>query len=140
MPGTPKNRKESKERNMTIPYNSTSESQQQHQQQQARTHRDHPLAVHRCRFVDFKPAAITSIAFPPLALPSKRHGKKRSQNHLQHQHPHRRYAPMAVGRANGNIEILEWAMPEHEQEKEPQASQAWVLTKVCVSCYASRSC
>ena len=82
--------------------------------------RPHALAVHRCRFVDFTPAAITAIAFPPLALPSKRDGKKREDD----TRCRRRYAPLAVGRANGIIEILEWALLEHEQEREPQAAQA----------------
>ena len=39
---------------------------------------------------------------------------------------------MAVGRANGNIEIYEWAVAEHAQAHTLQAPQAWVLSKVSI--------
>lgn len=83
------------------------------------------LAVHRCRFVDFTPSAITALAFPPLPLPSVKGKSVDVSNQLL------RFGTLAVGRANGNIELCEWTGEHHQ----PQAAQAWVVRKVCwVSC------
>ncbi len=78
------------------------------------------LSVHRCRFVDFTPSAITALAFPPLPLPSLK-GKKSAvvQKALK-------VGTLAVGRANGNIELCEWSASEHDL----QAPQGWVVRKV----------
>ncbi|KAG6902800.1 hypothetical protein C0995_011287 [Termitomyces sp. Mi166 len=78
------------------------------------------LAVHRCRFVDYTPSAITAVAFPPLPLPSisdkgKNSSIKRSS----------RFGTLAVSHANGNIDLCEWAGGERDQ----QSSQAWVIRK-----------
>lgn len=78
------------------------------------------LAVHRCRFVDFTPSAITALAFPPLALPSVKNKKADVPNHPL------KFGTLAVGRANGNIELCEWT----GEERQPQAPQAWVVRKV----------
>lgn len=85
-----------------------------------------PFAVHRCRFVDFTPSAITAIAFPPLALPKVSAHTSKNINRSG-----RRFGSLAVGRANGNIEIYEWATSVHEQERSPRTPQAWVLSRVC---------
>lgn len=79
------------------------------------------LAVHRCRFIDFTPSAITAIAFPPLPLPSAK-GKKKADvgNHPL------KFGTLAVGRANGNIELCEWT----GGDRQTQAPQAWVVRKV----------
>lgn len=79
-----------------------------------------PISVHRCRFVDFTPSAITALSFPPLPLPSVK-GKKKAAIRKQ-----LAFGTLAVGRANGNIELCEWTGLEHEQ----QAPQAWVMKKV----------
>lgn len=84
------------------------------------------FAVHRCRFVDYTPSAITSVAFPPLVLPTSPDTKPR---HLQRKRKGR-FGPLAIGRSNGNIELYEWAITPDQQEYSPKAPQAWVLSKV----------
>lgn len=79
-----------------------------------------PVSVHRCRFVDFSPAAVTALAFPPLRLPSVK-GKKNAATFEQ-----LAFGTLVVGRANGNIELCEWTgSPEQHQ-----SAQAWVVKKV----------
>jgi len=78
-----------------------------------------PVKVHRCRFVDYLPVAITALAFPPLPLPS-REGKAKVTLPLKFPH-------LAIGRANGNIELAEWT----NNNPTDQAPQAWVVLKVC---------
>ena len=91
------------------------------------------LAVHRCRFVDFAPSAVTALAFPPLPLPSVK-GKKAATSQ-----GFPGFGPLVVGRANGNIELCEWT----GSEQELQAPQAWVVSKVrnklIMSCITERS-
>ncbi|KAL1952190.1 hypothetical protein VTO73DRAFT_1339 [Trametes versicolor] len=86
------------------------------------------LAVHRCRFVDFAPSAVTALCFPPLPLPSIK-GKKaaNSQNFPG-------FGPLVVGRANGNIELCEWT----GSGPRSQAPQAWVVRKTLVGPYPSK--
>ncbi|KAI0034917.1 WD40 repeat-like protein [Vararia minispora EC-137] len=76
------------------------------------------LAVHRCRFVDYAPSAITSILVPPLPLPSTKGKQKAGVS--------RRTGHLVVGRANGDIEIYEWTGPQGEVVGVPQA---WVVCK-----------
>ncbi|PPQ98963.1 hypothetical protein CVT24_003459 [Panaeolus cyanescens] len=78
------------------------------------------VAVHRCRFVDYAPSAITALAFPPLPLPSIK-GKKRTISGKQPI----KFGLLAIGHANGNIDICEWT----NQNTESQYSQAWVVRK-----------
>lgn len=82
-----------------------------------------PVKVHRCRFVDHLPAAITALAFPPLPL-SSREGKAKTTSPLKFPH-------LAIGRANGNIELAEWS----SNNPIDQAPQAWVVLKVCYPFY-----
>lgn len=77
------------------------------------------LAVHRCRFIDYDPSAITALAYPPLPLPSVK-GKKTSTGKPLN------FGTLVVGHANGNIDLCEWA----GAEKELQSAQAWVVQKV----------
>lgn len=77
-----------------------------------------PVKVHRCRFVDYLPAAITALAFPPLPLPSLK-GKAKATSPFKFPH-------LAIGRANGNIELAEWS----NNNPIDQAPQAWVVSKV----------
>ncbi|KAG6845653.1 hypothetical protein H0H87_005860 [Tephrocybe sp. NHM501043] len=77
------------------------------------------LAVHRCRFVDYTPSSITAVAFPPLPLPSIFQKGKTSAKQPS------RFGTLAVGHANGNIDLCEWAGGEKDQ----QSSQAWVIRK-----------
>ncbi|KAH7921958.1 WD40 repeat-like protein [Leucogyrophana mollusca] len=81
-----------------------------------------PVAVHRCRFVDFTPSPITALAFPPLPLPSLK-GKKPSQERERQRAE--KFGTLGVGRANGNIELCEWT----GEEGQVQASQAWQVRK-----------
>ena len=85
-----------------------------------------PIAVHRCRFVDYSPSAITAFAFPPLRLPSVK-GKENAASSSKKVY---RPGALAIGRANGNIEIHEWTSPE----RSVQAQQSWVVRKVCCRC------
>ncbi|KAG6891409.1 hypothetical protein C0992_007188 [Termitomyces sp. T32_za158] len=78
------------------------------------------LAVHRCRFVDYTPSAITAVAFPPLPLPSI---SDKDKNPAVNQSS--RFGTLAVGHANGNIDLCAWAGGERDQ----QSSQAWVIRK-----------
>ncbi|KAI0786033.1 WD40 repeat-like protein [Abortiporus biennis] len=87
-----------------------------------------PVSVHRCRFVDFTPAAITALAFPPLPLPSVK-GKRSSLKHKNF-----KFGGLAVGRANGNIELYDWTGSDHQL----QASQAWVVKKTLPGPFPSK--
>ncbi|KAF8499460.1 WD40-repeat-containing domain protein [Gautieria morchelliformis] len=78
------------------------------------------VSVHRCRFVDYNPTAITAIAFPPLPLPPVKGKAKETGASPQN------FGVLAAGRANGNIELLEWS----GIDRQAQASQAWVAKKV----------
>ncbi|KAH7911229.1 WD40 repeat-like protein [Hygrophoropsis aurantiaca] len=80
-----------------------------------------PIAVHRCRFVDYTPSPITALAFPPLPLPPLK-GKKSSQEN--HRQKNEKFGTLAVGRANGNIELCEWT-----GEDDQVSSQAWQVQK-----------
>ncbi|KAI0735408.1 WD40 repeat-like protein [Earliella scabrosa] len=86
------------------------------------------LAVHRCRFVDYTPAAVTALCFPPLPLPSVK-GKKAATNK---NFPG--FGPFVIGRANGNIELCEWT----GSNPLGQAPQAWVVRKTLVGPYPSK--
>ena len=77
------------------------------------------LSVHRCRFVDYTPSAVTALAFPPLPLPSAKGKGVVVKKALK-------FGTLAIGRANGNIELCEWS----GSEQELQAPQAWVVRKV----------
>jgi hypothetical protein len=79
------------------------------------------VPVHRCRFVDNTPSAITALAFPPLPLPSVKTKRKSTDAPKPLQ-----YGILAIGHANGNIDISEWMGSEHE----PPNSQAWVVRQV----------
>ncbi|KAF9647486.1 WD40 repeat-like protein [Thelephora ganbajun] len=85
-----------------------------------------PVKVHRCRFVSYLPAAITALAFPPLPLPSPK-GKTRATSPLKFPH-------LAIGRANGNIELAEWS----NDNPTDQAPQAWVVSKTLPGPYPSK--
>ncbi|KAH9853178.1 WD40 repeat-like protein [Lenzites betulinus] len=86
------------------------------------------LAVHRCRFVDFTPSAVTALCFPPLPLPSVK-GKKAANNQA-----FPGFGPLVIGRANGNIELCEWT----GSGPRSQAPQAWVVRKTLVGPYPSK--
>ncbi len=79
------------------------------------------LSVHRCRFVDYAPSAITALAYPPLPLPSVKGKKKATERNKPLE-----FGVLAVGHANGNIDICEWM----GSKGDVQCSQAWVLSKV----------
>ncbi|KAG8801481.1 U3 small nucleolar RNA-associated protein, partial [Serendipita sp. 399] len=53
------------------------------------------IKLHRCRFVDWSPSSVTALAFPPALLPP--------QKFIDDALP-----ILAVGRANGNIEMRKW--------------------------------
>ncbi|KAF9229647.1 WD40 repeat-like protein [Gyrodon lividus] len=81
-----------------------------------------PIALHRCRFVDYSPSPITALAFPPSPLPSlrtRKAGKERERDRVGG------FGTLVVGHANGNIDLLEWT----GQDGEPQAPQAWHIRK-----------
>ncbi|KAF8213295.1 WD40-repeat-containing domain protein [Mycena galopus ATCC 62051] len=86
------------------------------------------LALHRCRFVDLNPSPITALAFPPLSLPSP--NKKPSSFGKQPL----RHGTLAVGHANGNIDLCEWTGGEGDL----QSSQAWAIRTTLVGPYPSK--
>jgi len=83
-----------------------------------------PRQLHRIRFVDWTPSAITALAFPPRAPPTTGEPQMgisgSSRSHVS------QFGVLAVGRANGNIEICEWT----GQDNTVQAPQAWVTRRV----------
>lgn len=82
-----------------------------------------PIALHRCRFVDYSPSPITALAFPPLPLPSRstpKLGKERDGGRGA------KFGTLVAGHANGNIDLLEWT----GEVDELQAPQVWQLRKV----------
>jgi hypothetical protein len=79
------------------------------------------VPVHRCRFVDNAPSAITALAFPPLPLPSVKRKTKSTDVNRQLQ-----FGNLAIGHANGNIDLSEWMSSDHE----PPSSQGWVVRQV----------
>ncbi|KAJ7107652.1 WD40-repeat-containing domain protein [Mycena crocata] len=81
------------------------------------------LVLHRCRFVDFTPSAITALAFPPLPLPSP--NKKASSFGK---------GTLAVGHANGNIDLCEWTGAEGDLH----SSQAWAIRTTLSGPYPSK--
>ncbi|KAF7794114.1 hypothetical protein EIP86_005244 [Pleurotus ostreatoroseus] len=85
------------------------------------------LSVHRCRFVDYTPSAVTALAFPPLPLPSAKGKGVVVKKALK-------FGTLAIGRANGNIELCEWS----GSEQELQAPQAWVVRKTIAGPYPSK--
>ncbi|EPQ60935.1 WD40 repeat-like protein [Gloeophyllum trabeum ATCC 11539] len=86
------------------------------------------LSVHRCRFVDYTPSAITALAFPPLPLPSVKGKKPEAPRKAL------KVGTLAVGRANGNVELCEWTGTENQIE----APQAWVVRKTLSGPYPSK--
>ncbi|KAI0762616.1 WD40 repeat-like protein [Fomes fomentarius] len=87
------------------------------------------LAVHRCRFVDYTPSAVTALCFPPLPLPSIKGKKAATKQGFPG------FGPFVVGRANGNIELCEWT----GLNSRSQAPQAWVVRKTLVGPYPSKA-
>lgn len=83
------------------------------------------VAVHRCRFVDYDPSAVTALAFPPLPLPTSSKGKKPALF---------KFGILAVGHANGNIDLCEWT---GDSSNKP-APQAWVIRKTISGPYPSK--
>jgi hypothetical protein len=77
------------------------------------------IAVHRCRFVDYAPSPITALAFPPLPLPSRSPKSATSRSYPA-------FGTLAVGHANGNIDLGQWVHSEHPY----QSPHAWVVRKV----------
>ncbi|KAI0082243.1 WD40 repeat-like protein [Panus rudis PR-1116 ss-1] len=92
------------------------------------------LAVHRCRFVDFTPSAITALAFPPLPLPSAAKEKRKRRKNVSDNSKKVQFGTLAIGRANGNIELCEWSGDKGHL----QAPQAWVVKKTLVGPYGSK--
>ena len=94
------------------------------------------LSIHRCRFVDFTPSAISALAFPPLPLPRLRKGRvvfdSGAETASGSSSKGRKFGTLAVGRANGNIELYEWSRMEHHIK----SAQSWALWKVRI--YTSR--
>ncbi|KZP32200.1 hypothetical protein FIBSPDRAFT_723294 [Athelia psychrophila] len=84
------------------------------------------VAVHRCRFIDYTPSPITALAFPPFPLPSSGSSK--------HTNGKTKFGTLAVGRANGNIELCEWT----GSDKQAQGPQAWVVRKTLTGPYPSK--
>nr|GAT47880.1 predicted protein [Mycena chlorophos] len=78
------------------------------------------VAVHRCRFVDYTPSAISAIAFPPLPLPRTSSTKQPVQ-----------YGTLAVGHANGNIDLCQWTGGV-------QSPQAWSVRTTLSGPYPSK--
>ncbi|ESK98444.1 u3 small nucleolar rna-associated protein 4 [Moniliophthora roreri MCA 2997] len=88
------------------------------------------VAVHRCRFVDYNPSAITALAFPPIPLPPTK--KPKSAAEQSRSFP--KFGTLAVGHANGNIDLCEWT----GSERDLQSHQGWTVTKSISGLYPSK--
>ncbi|KAK1229372.1 U3 small nucleolar RNA-associated protein [Marasmius sp. AFHP31] len=86
------------------------------------------IAVHRCRFVDYDPSAITALAFPPLPLPSTKKTASTSTRSFP------RFGTLAVGHANGNIDLCEWT----GSKGDVQAYQGWSVSKTLNGLFPSK--
>ncbi|KAF5368316.1 hypothetical protein D9758_002360 [Tetrapyrgos nigripes] len=87
-----------------------------------------PVAVHRCRFIDYSPSAITALAFPPLPLPKvKRALKLIPKDEFK-------FGALAVGHANGNIDLYEWL----GEQGTSQSHQSWAPRKTLTGLYPSK--
>lgn len=64
------------------------------------------VLVHRCRFVDYTPTPITAIAFPPVIF------QKKDDSFTLNSQFETNF--MALGRANGNIEIHNWSLSDQK--------------------------
>lgn len=91
------------------------------------------IAVHRCRFVDYTPAAITALAFPPPPLPPTS-AKAAAKAKAPVKDTPFEFGTLAIGRANGDIEIAEWT----PHEGELQAPQAWTVRKTLFGPHPSK--
>ncbi|KAF6766256.1 U3 small nucleolar RNA-associated protein 4 [Ephemerocybe angulata] len=87
------------------------------------------VPVHRCRFVDNTPSAITALAFPPLPLPAVKRNRKPTESSKPLQ-----FGTLAIGHANGNIDLSEWM----GSDREPPSSQAWVVRQTLPGPYPSK--
>ncbi|KAF5337342.1 hypothetical protein D9611_003236 [Ephemerocybe angulata] len=87
------------------------------------------VPVHRCRFVDNTPSAITALAFPPLPLPAVKRNRKPAESIKPLQ-----FGTLAIGHANGNIDLSEWM----GSDREPPSSQAWVVRQTLPGPYPSK--
>ncbi|XP_006454787.1 hypothetical protein AGABI2DRAFT_198370 [Agaricus bisporus var. bisporus H97] len=87
------------------------------------------FAVHRCRFVDYAPSAVTALAFPPSPLPAVNRTRRKTTGKKP-----LRYGTLAVGHANGNVDLCEWV----GSERSVQCSQAWVVRKTMPGPYPSK--
>ncbi|GJJ09488.1 hypothetical protein Clacol_003711 [Clathrus columnatus] len=83
------------------------------------------LHAHRCRFVDYTPTPITALAFPPLYL---KNNQEFSSQNLKLECNF-----LALGRANGNIEIHTWLILDHDASK-----YAWSLYMILSGLVASK--
>lgn len=72
------------------------------------------VTVHRTRFIEWTPTAITCLAFPPI--PPQLSATKKNW-----------FGTLAVGRSNGNIELYEWSGTGKDRDLAPNG---WVLLKV----------
>lgn len=80
----------------------------------------HSVRLHRCRFLDWSPSPITALAFPPSLLISKNT-------------PNSPFPILAVGRANGNIELWRWASSKSSKKIGNGTHQGWVIHQVRTS-------
>jgi hypothetical protein len=76
--------------------------------------------LHRCRFTDFTPATITAIACSPPTWDSAYHFAS-SSNQQHPANPHR--GLLAVGRANGDIQLWIWLNEPYQQQQQQQQNK-----------------
>lgn len=77
----------------------------------------HPVRLHRCRFLDWSPSPITALALPPAVVSSKKF--------IIDAHP-----VLAVGRADGNVELWRWATYKPARTGAISTSPGWVMHQV----------
>lgn len=84
------------------------------------------LALHRVRFVDWSPSAITALAFSPVPPSSQNAAYVTCQTR----------SVLAVGRENGNIDLCTWC--EDTSAGEASIAKGWMPELVCTRAHHRR--
>jgi U3 small nucleolar RNA-associated protein 4 len=92
------------------------------------------IPLHHCKFIDYTPASITAIAFPPLPLRSASSPSSASASTVNGQtasseRDKAEMGWMAVGKGNGDVELFRWV-------QRGEGSQGWVYFKVSCCFYS----
>jgi U3 small nucleolar RNA-associated protein 4 len=86
--------------------------------------------LHHVRFVNYSPAAVTAVAFPPLA-PAAPYAAPSSSAGSSSRPAPGTCGLMAVGKGNGQVELFKWV-------ETAEGGQGWVFYRVRLSLERAR--